>query len=78
MSGHYCSCDKFMGETYYRISWGYDHYYSGDCKRYPRKISRGTDEVGARRFCKKWSIPFPEKTLWEQMKELKDHTKCRE
>jgi len=28
--------------------------------RYPRRFQRDTDENGARRFCKKWDIEFPE------------------
>lgn len=47
----------------WRISWTYDRYYAGSRLRFPTTISRDTDEAGARRFCKKWDIVFPEREV---------------
>jgi hypothetical protein len=48
------------GHGYYRISWVIDFYYPNKMYRTPRGFERITDEKGARRFCKKWGIKFPE------------------
>lgn len=49
---------EFFGE--YEISWSIDVYYPDSRQRFPRRIRRHTDEAGARRFCKKWGLAFPE------------------
>ena len=56
--GHRCTrrSDGFV------ISWQYDVKYSGSRLRHPRGDSRYTSEKNARRFCKRWGIPFPEET----------------
>ena len=56
---HYCNYYKHY--NYYRIGWYFDRYYSGSRLRFPQKIERDTDEAGARKFCKKWEIEFPNK-----------------
>lgn len=56
--GHHCTYHKY--HDYYAISWVVDRYYVGSRLRFPRTTRRSTDEAGARRFCKKWDIPFPE------------------
>jgi hypothetical protein len=43
------------------MSWTVDFYYADSRLRYPRRFERDTDEAGARRFCKRWNTPFPEK-----------------
>jgi hypothetical protein len=48
------------GRDDYRISWVVDRYYEGSRLRWPMTMRRDTDEKGARRFCKKWGIKFPE------------------
>jgi len=58
--GHEC---KYIGWGYYRISWAVDRYFKGDRLRHPTTYRRDTDEAGARRFCKKWDIPFPEEGI---------------
>ena len=49
-----------MGRDDYTISWVWDRYCSGSRLRFPQVTRRYTDEKGARRFCKKWDIEFPE------------------
>lgn len=44
----------------YRLYWTVDRYYEGSRLRWPTEYSRDTDEAGARRFCKRWGIEFPE------------------
>ena len=56
-TGHTCEYVPSWG-GYYRLTWYVDYYYSR--MRYPRRFQRDTDENGARRFCKKWDIEFPE------------------
>ena len=55
--GHHCK-RRFSNE--YILSWAVDWYYRHDRLRYPRYFHRDTDEAGARRFCKRWKIKFPE------------------
>lgn len=43
----------------YSISWVTDRYYASSRLRFPRTTRRVTDEVGARKFCKKWGVEFP-------------------
>lgn len=45
----------------YTISWTVDYRYDSKRIRYPRRFSRDTDEAGAKRFCKRWNIPMPDK-----------------
>jgi hypothetical protein len=40
----------------FKISWVCDRYYSGSRLRFPRVTSRITDERGARRFAKRWTL----------------------
>ena len=54
--GHTCREDRYG----YEISWTYDRYYSGSRLRFPHRQAMTTDEKGARRFCKRHGIPFPE------------------
>jgi hypothetical protein len=56
---HDCVYNRSYG-GWYEISWQYDRYYSGSRLRFPQRRGRSTDEKGARRFCKRWDIPFPE------------------
>ena len=56
-TGHH-AC--WLGEDEYEISWVVDFYYSGSRLRFPRRFRRDTNEAGAKRFCKKWKINFPE------------------
>lgn len=46
---------------YYIISWTYDTKIKGSRLRWPRTMSRETDEAGALKFSKKWDTPMPEK-----------------
>jgi hypothetical protein len=57
--GHHCEKIETRWGTWYEISWMWDRYYKGSRLRFPTGMTRETDEVGARRFCKKWNIPFP-------------------
>lgn len=61
-SGSYdrhCQClSRVHGE--YQLSWVVDRYYESSRLRFPREYHRDTDEKGARRFCKRWNITFPE------------------
>jgi hypothetical protein len=58
---HFCEYHNFMGD-YWRIGWSYDFHYKGKRFRSTRTLIRDTDEKGARKFCKKWNIDFPEPT----------------
>ena len=46
----------FAGGPEYLISWQVDRYYSDSRLRHPRRCSRVTDEVGARRFIKRHNV----------------------
>jgi len=59
-SGHKCQRDSYLGISGYRISWTVDRYVKGSRLRYPTTFRRDTNEAGARRFCKKWGLDFPE------------------
>jgi len=58
--GHWCKRVEHRFGTWYEIGWTVDRYYGTDVLRYPIASARQTDEAGARRFCKKWGIEFPE------------------
>jgi hypothetical protein len=55
--GHRCRRD---GDGFV-ISWTVDFYYASSRLCHPRSFRRYTDERGARRFCKRHGIPFPER-----------------
>ncbi len=55
--GHKCFP---MGFGVYRLAWKFDTKSSGGRLRI-RIIHRDTDERGARKFCKKWNLEFPER-----------------
>ena len=55
--GHWCY--YYPTFDYYRLSWNYDYKVSGSRLRFTRIVQRDTDQKGARKFCKKWNIPFP-------------------
>jgi hypothetical protein len=57
--GHTCQRIVWYG-VFYRISWIVDRYYPGSRLRHPTTFTRDTDEAGARRFCKRWDLEFPE------------------
>lgn len=52
-------CRRHSG-NFFTISWTVDKYREGCRLRWPATYRRDTDEKGARRFCKKWGIKFPE------------------
>lgn len=47
-----------IGRDHYRLSWTVDRYYPDSMLRWPRRCTRDTDEAGARRFAKRWSLKF--------------------
>jgi hypothetical protein len=51
-----------IGADHYRLSWSFDTKIAGSRLRWPRTITRDTDEAGALRFARKWgcSMPNPE------------------
>lgn len=51
--GHDC---KKLNENWYVISWIVDYYYDSSRLRFPRTFRGNTDEVGAKKFCKKHDI----------------------
>lgn len=51
---------QLIGHDHYRLSWIVDFKYPNSRLRFPRTMSRDTDEVGARRFAKKWGAQMPE------------------
>ncbi len=51
-------CIKFSWG--WRISWTIDRYYQHSMLRFPTGFHRNTDEHGARRFCKKHGLEFPQ------------------
>jgi len=59
------SCGALRQWDTFMISWTVDYYYEGSRLRYPRRFTRITDGKGARRFCKHWDIPFPERKKTE-------------
>jgi hypothetical protein len=46
-----------INADHYRLFWAWDTKYRR--MRYPRTISRDTDEAGAKRFAARWSVPLP-------------------
>lgn len=56
---HACERDTYFGG--YILHWTVDYYYADSRLRFPRRFRRDADEAGARRFCKRWDIPFPER-----------------
>jgi hypothetical protein len=48
-----------LGHGRYRLSWTIDKKYEGSRLRFPRGMSRDTDEKGAKRFAKRWDLTFP-------------------
>lgn len=55
----YCRYHSGFG-GWWEIGWTFDRYYRSSRLRHPQTMSKATDEAGARRFCKKWGIKFPE------------------
>lgn len=55
-SGHHI---QRIAPGHFRISWTFDTYVAGSRLRYPKSLSRDTDEAGARRFAAKWGVPMP-------------------
>lgn len=49
---------KRLEPDWYRMGWAVDYYYPDSRLRFPRSFERDTDEVGAKRFCKKHGIDF--------------------
>jgi len=45
---------------YFRLHWSWNRYVKGCRQRLIQSGWRDTDEAGARAFCKKWGILFPE------------------
>ena len=58
--GSYDHRVRRFAEDWYQIYWTVDFYYPDSRLRFPRIFTRNTDERGARRFCKKWGIPWEE------------------
>jgi hypothetical protein len=52
---------QYVGWDTWRMCWVVDRYLRESRLRFPTTFWRDTDEAGARRFCKKWGIPFTEK-----------------
>jgi hypothetical protein len=48
-----------IGGDYYRLSWSFDTKIAGSRLRWPRTITRDTDEAGALRFAAKWDCKMP-------------------
>jgi len=44
---------------HYRLSWRVDFHYADSRLRYPRSFSRDTDQKGAERFARRWSVEMP-------------------
>jgi len=57
--GHHCRV--IQPDDTFEISWVVDFYYQGSRLRYPRTFRRITDTRGARRFCKRWELPWEER-----------------
>jgi hypothetical protein len=49
-----------IGSDHYRLSWTFDTKIAGSRLRWPRTITRDTDEAGALRFAEKWGRKMPE------------------
>jgi hypothetical protein len=48
-----------IGADHYRLSWSFDTKIAGSRLRWPRTITRDTDEAGAMRFARKWGCSMP-------------------
>ena len=48
-----------IGGDHYRLSWSFDTKIAGSRLRWPRTITRDTDEAGATRFARKWGCKLP-------------------
>jgi hypothetical protein len=48
-----------IGADHYRLSWSFDTKIAGSRLRWPRTITRDTDEAGALRFARKWGCSMP-------------------
>jgi len=57
---------QLIGRDHYRLSWSFDTKIAGSRLRWPRTITRDTDQAGAERFAKKWSVKMPEPKQGEQ------------
>lgn len=55
-----------VSADHYWLSWVVDRYYPGLRLRHPRSCKRSTDESGALRFAKRWSLPDPRPSSPEQ------------
>lgn len=58
-SGGYGHRVRRCADDEYVISWSWDTKIKGSRLRWPRTMSRFTDEAGARRFAKKWGLDMP-------------------
>ena len=56
--GHHC---QYVGWDAWSISWTVDRYMKNSRLRWPNTYTRVTDSEGAKQFCKKWGIEFPDK-----------------
>lgn len=54
-TGHSHFCRQITNQDW-QLSWCYDYYPKGVRWRGTRIVSRNTDEIGAKKFCKKWNI----------------------
>lgn len=48
-----------IGIDHYRLSWSFDVKLQGSRLRWPRTMTRDTDEAGAIRFAMKWDLDPP-------------------
>jgi len=55
MASYAHHCKQIASDTY-QISWMVDYKHTGSRLRYPRRMTRITDEQGANVFCAKWKI----------------------
>ena len=54
-----------ISADHYRLSWSFDTKIAGSRLRWPRTITRDTDEAGAQRFAHKWGCKLPEPLKFE-------------
>jgi len=62
-----CWVEKGWMPGMYRISWTLDGISPKTRKRYSRVTNKLTNKWGAKRFCTKWGLKFPEMKI-EEMK----------
>lgn len=68
---------RVMGDCY-RLSWSFDVKLKGSRLRWPRTMTRDTDEAGALRFAKKWNIAMPnDKFSDADRRSLEGMVRCR-